>query len=240
MSDFEYVIKPQFEVATRFSSDHYAVVVLNGKKGVIDRCGKFVLDPIFDINQTVCVELGGKAATIDGFRISMAKEDSEILPLQPNETPSLEIPFLETEYEKVFKVPLPNHTYTVKKCGKWGTVDKCGKTVIPFLYDDLVLAIGAGVCTLVTKDADGKYYVQLADYNGNILCEQKFSAMFKFGPNKLAPAKSGRKWGYINTSGEWIIKPQFMYATTFADNQLAAVRSFGYHGKYGYIKQSDR
>jgi hypothetical protein len=45
-------------------------------------------------------------------------------------------------------------------------------------------------------------------------------------------AKSGDKWGYINTKGEWAIEPSFDEVGFFAENGLAVVQ----HGiKYGYI-----
>jgi hypothetical protein len=47
----------------------------------------------------------------------------------------------------------------------------------------------------------------------------------------LAPARSGGKWGYIDTLGKWVVDPQFDYALNFADG-LAPV---GVGGKTGYI-----
>ena len=58
----------------------------------------------------------------------------------------------------------------------------------------------------------------LLDTAGNIICRPsfaKFGAPFfdsELGP---LPTTKGRKWGYINTKGEWVIRPQFADADHF-------------------------
>jgi hypothetical protein len=55
----------------------------------------------------------------------------------------------------------------------------------------------------------------------------------------LAAVKLNDKWGYINTSGQFIIEPQFGDAKDFADNGLASVKNLNAHyGQYGYINAS--
>ena len=51
----------------------------------------------------------------------------------------------------------------------------------------------------------------------------------------LAQVKSDDKWGYIDTTGSYVIKPQFDVAGVFADNGLARVQS---GDKYGYIDKT--
>ena len=76
----------------------------------------------------------------------------------------------------------------------------------------------------------------LLDTAGNIICRPsfaKFGAPFfdsELGP---LPTTKGRKWGYINTKGEWVIRPQFEYAGNF-HNGLAKVVV---KGKTGYIQK---
>ena len=58
----------------------------------------------------------------------------------------------------------------------------------------------------------------LMDTTGNVICRPTFSQIgapsfdFKSGP---VPAAKGRKWGFINTKGEWVVRPQFEYAGYF-------------------------
>jgi hypothetical protein len=52
---------------------------------------------------------------------------------------------------------------------------------------------------------------------------------------QLYPLKSVSSYGYIDQSGDWVIKPQFEYAGGFSDNGLARVKV---NGKWGYIDQA--
>ena len=76
----------------------------------------------------------------------------------------------------------------------------------------------------------------LTDTSGNVICRPTFSQIgvpyfdFKSGP---APAAKGRKWGYINAKGEWVVRPQFEDACNF-HNGLAKVVV---KGKTGYIRK---
>ena len=76
----------------------------------------------------------------------------------------------------------------------------------------------------------------LLDTAGNIICRPRFA---KFGApffdSELGPLPTtkGRKWGYINTKGEWVVRPQFEYAGNF-HNGLAKVVV---KGKTGYIQK---
>lgn len=76
----------------------------------------------------------------------------------------------------------------------------------------------------------------LMDTTGNVICQPTFSQIgapffdFKSGP---VPATKGRKWGFINTKGEWVVRPQFEYAGYF-HNGLAKVIV---KGKTGYIRK---
>lgn len=76
----------------------------------------------------------------------------------------------------------------------------------------------------------------LMDTAGNVICRPSFSQIgvpyfdLKSGP---VPAAKGRKWGYINAKGEWVVRPMFEYAGYF-HNGLAIVIV---KGKTGYIRK---
>lgn len=97
--------------------------------------------------------------------------------------------------------------------GKWGFIDKTGKVIIPFQFE-----IGSG---------------------------------FSEG---LAPMFSKDKYGYIDKSGKWVIEPQFTQANSFEDG-LAVVKRGGvllkpygttitnkgeFYGQFAVIDQSGR
>lgn len=56
-------------------------------------------------------------------------------------------------------------------------------------------------------------------------------AQSTIGQQIYIPANSNGYWGFINTTGEWVIEPQYEDAQSFSEG-LAAVK---YYGKWGYI-----
>ena len=60
-----------------------------------------------------------------------------------------------------------------------------------------------------------------------VSCSTKSSGM------KLIPVKSGDKWGYVNSKGEYVINPQFDEAFPFSDGVGIVVND----GKVGYINE---
>ena len=65
----------------------------------------------------------------------------------------------------------------------------------------------------------------LMDTTGNVICRPSFSQIgvpYFDLKSEPVPAAKGRKWGFINTKGEWVVRPQFEYAGYF-HNGLAKV-----------------
>ncbi len=61
---------------------------------------------------------------------------------------------------------------------------------------------------------------------GRIMIPPKFDQGTSHFPSGPAPVMEGKKWGYIDISGEYMIKPQFRIARTFSEG-LAAVAPAG-------------
>lgn len=62
-------------------------------------------------------------------------------------------------------------------------------------------------------------------YKKKIIIEPVFEDVYQFSEH-LAAVKSKNLWGYIDTTGDWIIKPQFVKAETFK-NGVATVQKDG-------------
>ena len=65
----------------------------------------------------------------------------------------------------------------------------------------------------------------LMDTTGNVIRRPSFSQIgvpYFDLKSEPVPAAKGRKWGFINTKGEWVVRPQFEYAGYF-HNGLAMV-----------------
>lgn len=117
---------------------------------------------------------------------------------------------------------------SVRKDGKYGYIDKSGKTVIPFIYVD-AMRFYAGLA-IVAKD--GKYgYI---DRSGKTVIPflYDYADYYSLG---LARVKKAGKWGYIDKSGKTVIP--FIYDMAHSFHGLAKVKK---DGKEGYINKSGR
>ncbi len=105
-------------------------------------------------------------------------------------------------------------------------------TELNFPYSWSVSDIGDDVITVM--DDSGKYCV--ADMAGNLISKTllDYSWVGAF-ENGIAPARKFRdgKEGYINTNGEYVIKPQFDKAFNFS----CGYASVGKKGEWGYINE---
>lgn len=97
--------------------------------------------------------------------------------------------------------------------GKWGYVDKTGKMVVQSQFD----WAGEFVGSLAPVEKD--MLVGFIDKNGRQVIPFKFKDAKEFG-EELAPATlDGRHWGYIDKTGEFIIKPIFQRAFPFSSGR---------------------
>ena len=90
----------------------------------------------------------------------------------------------------------------------------------------------------VIHDWTGRHEkIGLIDSSGTIVVKPKFSEIgypdFRFGP---VPAKYGKKWGYIDENGNWVIGRKFDWARPFR-NGLAKVLV---GEKFGFINQTGK
>ncbi|PJB56372.1 MAG: hypothetical protein CO098_14215, partial [Bacteroidetes bacterium CG_4_9_14_3_um_filter_41_19] len=54
--------------------------------------------------------------------------------------------------------------------------------------------------------------------------------------NKIAGARIGKEWGFVDQKGTWIVNPQYEKINNF-DNQMARVRKAG---EWGWIDPSGK
>ncbi|HEY9777799.1 MAG TPA: WG repeat-containing protein [Planktothrix sp.] len=110
----------------------------------------------------------------------------------------------------------------------WGYIDKTGKVVIAPQFaaaqdfHEGLAEVELGQDKLII-DHDGK------------LIDGKFELTRPFAEN-LAPVEVNGKWGYIDKSGKFALKPQFEDAYYFADG-LAGIKL---EGKYGLIDHTGK
>lgn len=223
----QMVIAPQFDSFTgailgRFE-DGLCHVQINGKVGFIDRTGRFVIEPRFDSDATyhtsnfyeglAMVKFGRKQGFIDrsgefviATRFHMASRFSEGLA-------------------------------SVRVNNKWGYIDTTGQFVIEPRYD-LASSFSEGLAVVTTGASwsRGGHLVggknSVIDKNGaTVIDDPRFGVIGNFSEG-LAPAMIGERWGFIDTRGEVVIKPQYKWAESF-ERGLARVTTKG--EAIGYI-----
>jgi hypothetical protein len=140
-----------------------------------------------------------------------------------------------------------NPLFLINVDGKYGYINKSGKIIVKPQYDEAAeFSEGlAEVSNCSEKPNKNGYYIYQYRYinkqgkeviypdfhyetktKGNIYIDSKFS-------NGLAKFPISNKWGYIDKSGKFAIKPQFDYAEDFSDS-IAAVQI---KDKWGYINK---
>lgn len=122
-----------------------------------------------------------------------------------------------------------NTIHPVLLNGKWGYINQTGKMVISPQFDE-------------ARDAsDGYAAVRVGTLWGIVQADPAqvsaiptFSSLGNF-EDGLAPAQiPGGQYGYVDEAGEFVVQPQFDFASTFS-NKFAAVRT---DGLWGYVNSS--
>jgi hypothetical protein len=116
--------------------------------------------------------------------------------------------------------------------GLWGLVNDCGQLVVPAEYDwigdvDPVSGLvpvmkaqtGSG-----TENRDNFVWRFIDVLTGNQAFAHQFDSAGRFAQG-LAPVEKDGEWGYINTSGEFVIELQFEWACVFNEYGLARVKT---------------
>jgi hypothetical protein len=234
-------INAQYVNAKSFSDDMAAVMV-NNKWGFIDRLGKMAIEPTFDnvkyFNDGVAIVAKDKAwryidktgQDITNFPLSDKIYDfcegraifrvGTAVGLFDNQGKII----VEAKYDDI--KPLRNGYAKARKHGRWGYLDKHGKEVISFDYDHLGDFNGGPI-----YGKKGTAFGVII--NNTFILVDGVNRIWDFGDNGLAAARLEKSIGFINTSGEWVIRPQYTKARTFI-NGLAPVQ----FGKlWGYIDE---
>lgn len=209
-TSINYVITPQYDYAISFGSQNTALVVQGNYYSVIDRQGK-VLHRHYQKYSYMGSTGEGLAAVrvnerVNGFStytigyIDMATGNEAITP-QFDWSPSfnrLEIPI------QSFSEGLA----AVRKGEHWGFIDKSGKEMIRFQYDN-ARYFAEGLAPVQKNEKWG-----FIDKTGKQIIGFQFDDAYYFSEG-LAQVLVGDQWGYIDRSGKMIIKPQFKHSVFY-------------------------
>lgn len=110
--------------------------------------------------------------------------------------------------------------------GKWGYINTSGNMVIEPDFDE-ARAFSDGFAAV----RQGTNWGYVSENTKTLAIPVSFSVAGDFS-GELAPAqRPGQSYGFINTSGDFVIAPEFDFAGAFSEG-LAAVRS---DGLWGYV-----
>jgi hypothetical protein len=211
------------------------VICSDCKWGYIDTTGKWVVQPIYQAardfeNKTGIVRKGQHWGVVDA-------QGNELLPCQYDDismmnsaggialkifrqqekyglVDSTGAMILEAVYDQVGAIR--NGHIAVERNKTWGFADEQGREVIPCQYQR-VGSFNEGLAAVQLGNKWG-----FIDTAGNAVLACFYSKVGNFS-NGLAPAKDHRlQLGYIDRSGQWVIKPQFTKAQDF-DRGVARV-----------------
>lgn len=245
----KFVVNPQFErgeadlYLSRFS-EGLAAVRSGGKVGFIDKSGQFVINPQFEIAMpfseglaVVSLNRGGPGSREVGFIDKTGKfvinpQFSLAWPFK-NGLAAVRLGerwgFVDSAGKLVvnpqYAMALPFSTEGIAgvrvEGGKWGAIDKTGKMVINPQFDGNFLSRG------------GSRILELIDPRVEDISRVAYS-------EGLAEVSSGEKHGYVDTSGRYVLNPQFDYAQPFIDGLAWVVANPNDSGevKVGYIDKT--
>ena len=187
---------------------------VNGKYGFMDRSGKTVITPQFD--QTFGFS-EGLAGVLVGTKWGYINTKGVVAI-----TPQFDSALL-FRYGRGL----------VQLGGRWGFIDKDGK----YISSPTFRAAGVFSAELApVTTADG--VPAFVKRSGEVVLAGKFgqtdvNSEFSEG---LAPAASEGKWGFIDTTGKWVVDPQFEGARNFADGLAPVLVG----GRWGYVNRKGK
>ena len=122
----------------------------------------------------------------------------------------------------------PESIVAMKRDSGWGYVNKKGKTILEFKYDEC-WNFKDGIA-LVRQG----YAFNFIDKNGKTKSDW-YNTIGEFS-NNLAPVAKKNKWGYINQNGQLVIKLQYNFASKFSEGYAAVKKG----RKFGYINTTGK
>lgn len=224
------VIRPQFDGAGNFS-EKMAVITQRSKSGYIDNRGRVLIIPKFDeadpfSEGMALIKLGGKFGFIN--------QTGKIV---------IEPQFVSAQS---FHHGLARVMIYVNDELRTGYIDKSGRWIVPakftlgYDFSEGLAVIGIGGAAhrgegrAVLYEGPIKY--NFIDSNGTVISKQYFDgAGLNFSEGLLAVKVNGL-WGYVNSTGDMVIAPQFDNAAEFSEGLAAVAINF----RWGYINKTGK
>lgn len=131
-----------------------------------------------------------------------------------------------------FAIDFTNEVGIVHLNKKWGAVNREGKNLIPFEFDEIHFLENTGNKVIRVYKKEEKYGV--IDTTGQIKVSAVFDEIGSFSEGKLA-VKRNNYWGFVNRNGQELVQCRFQKVENFSEG-LAAVKmgnNWGFVDPYG-------
>lgn len=213
----EFIINNEFDWAGDFKDNNLAIIYKNEKVGLIDKTGKIVLEPKYDM--------------IDGFYegFATAVDDDKYFIINDKG----EKVFESDGYVNAFSDGL---AVTYKNIGDYnwlyGYVNQKGEMVIEQKYNN-ASNFKNGKAIVRTQDEKS----QIINKTGEVIAELDFDITGDFSEGLVAfRDKIKNKYGYINDLGEIVLEPIYTNAYIFEEG-CAIVSSSEDYSHFGVINK---
>ena len=251
----------QYGINESFAEFHNGLLLVEGVDGYgyIDRAGKEVIpckyylaEPFSEGIACVCCEgwsglidtLGHKVVAVDGKdkRVTFSEgmyfitdyengttylsNNGKKIPLPPNS------PFQHKDFsEGVAAIENYSDEYGYKSRGKWGFINRDGKMIVPFQYDD-VLSFSEGLAAVCYGFREWGYI----NKEGETVIPIRYKEAESFSEGLAAVCNQYGEREYINTKGETVLNLGKLYrAGSFHDGMALIARK---EECYGFINKS--
>lgn len=179
------------------------------KWGYIDRKGEFVISPMFDME--ISFEKNGYARVEVGNKWGVINEKGDFV-VQP-----------KFDAANIWPDANSNKLAAVKINGKWQWINSRGDITYLGDFDWIEPFDINGLAKVHKSDWLGSPKIGLMNIKGELIFTPQFDAVNSF-VNGIAVVQVGSKFGYIDTFGRVVIKPQFeLPGQEFDKNGIAKV-----------------
>ncbi|PYE49074.1 WG repeat-containing protein [Paenibacillus barcinonensis] len=216
-------LEPVLQEAQAFQPNGLAVVVKDGRAGVINLQGQYVVQPVYDSIHSFSEE---RAIAMDSQGFKMINEQGVVLT-------SRAYPFIADVQDGRAVFYDTSTDQTTGTSILYGYLDTSGKEVIRAQYMS-ANDFQNGKAVVQIKD---KEYA-LIDVNGNRISSYPYAYVGPLGDGLLAFQKElSGKYGYIDERGNIRIQPRFTTALPFNGGQAIVNTAEDYRSNYGVINK---
>lgn len=259
-NDGSFIIEPKFELTEEFNEKGLGKIYLEGKIGLIDKNGAIVLEPVYDaigdMEEGVFSAVKGDRyyiLDIMGNELFNSKEyvflgvssDQYIVAAEEDKDGNVKMGYInkngkvliEPKYSEAWN--FKNNRALVKtENDQKLIIDKNGDIIKKLKYEN-VLPDDENK-TFIFSDENNLF--GYLDENGDILVEPRFKNAFHFKDGMAIvsfddDSNDSGKWGVIDISGKFVLKPDFTYISYLGEG-LFAVSKDKIEGSEIYAKKA--